>query len=153
MFKFVLGHSKAWLSFNRFITVYKKLFTSRKTAQLRSRFVSLFGVRQTRLSPPAFRQMNLTLCIRAPSCFSLLSQNLSRLFHCSVIKVVCRSRFKRQLLYLTKVICFCQELFLFIFADRLICFPVARDSLFILSPGTAVVNTFFLFFSNFYTAA
>ena len=110
-----LGHSKAWLSFNRFITVYKKLFTSRKTAQLRSRFVSLFGVRQTRLSPPAFRQMNLTLCIRAPSCFSLLSQNLSRLFHCSVIKVVCRSRFKRQLLYLTRVICFCQELFLFIF--------------------------------------
>ena len=92
------------------------MFTSRKTAQLRFRFVSLFGVRQTRLSPPASRQINLTPCIRTPSCFSLLSQNLSRLFHCSVIKVVCCSRFKRQLLYLTKVSCFCQELFLFIFA-------------------------------------
>ena len=114
MFKFVLGHSKAWLFYNRFLLCLKSVHIE-KIAQLRFRFVSLFGVRQTRLSPPASRQINLTPCIRAPSCFSLLSQNLSRLFHCSVIKVVCCSRFKRQLLYITKVSCFCQELFYLFF--------------------------------------
>ena len=78
MFKFVLGHSKAWLFYNRFTVVYKVFTITRKA-------------------------------------IAFLFLDLSRLFHCSVIKVVCCSRFKRQLLYLTKVICFCQELFLFIF--------------------------------------
>ena len=43
---------------------------------------------------------------------SLFSMNLSRLFHCSVIKVLC-SLSLRQLLYFTKSICLCQQLFYF----------------------------------------
>ena len=38
--------------------------------------------------------------------------NLSRLFHCSVIKVLC-SLSLRQLLYFIKSICLCQQLFYF----------------------------------------
>ena len=43
---------------------------------------------------------------------SLFSMNLSRLFHCSVIKVLC-SLSLRQLLYFIKSICLCQQLFYF----------------------------------------
>ena len=43
---------------------------------------------------------------------SLFSMNLSRLFHCSVIKVLC-SLSLRQLLYSIKSICLCQQLFYF----------------------------------------
>ena len=42
----------------------------------------------------------------------LFSMNLSRLFHCSVIKVLC-SLSLRQLLYFIKSICLCQQLFYF----------------------------------------
>ena len=110
MFKFVLGHSKAWLFYNRFLLCLKSVHIE-KTAQLRFRFVSLFGVRQTRLSPPASRQINLTPCIRTPSCFSLLSQNLSRLFHCSVIKVVCCSRLSDNFYILPKSFAFVKNFF------------------------------------------
>ena len=103
MFKFVLGHSKAWLFYNRFLLCLKSVHIE-KTAQLRFRFVSLFGVRQTRLSPPASRQINLTPCIRAPSCFSLLSQNLSRLFHCSVINVLCIVVFATAFIFYQKLL-------------------------------------------------
>ena len=37
--------------------------------------------------------------------------NLSRLFHCSVIKVLLSFCFERQLLYIIIVICSCQQLF------------------------------------------
>ena len=43
---------------------------------------------------------------------SLFSMNLSRLFHCSVIKVLC-SLSLRQLLHFIKSICLCQQLFYF----------------------------------------
>ena len=43
---------------------------------------------------------------------SLFSMNLSRLFHCSVIKVLC-SLSLRQLLHSIKSICLCQQLFHF----------------------------------------
>ena len=43
---------------------------------------------------------------------SLFSMNLSRLFHCSVIKVLCLLSL-RQLLYFIKSICLCQQLFYF----------------------------------------
>ena len=43
---------------------------------------------------------------------SLFSMNLSRLFHCSVIKVLC-SLSLRQLLYSIKSICLCQQLLYF----------------------------------------
>ena len=45
--------------------------------------------------------------------FFIEFSNLSRLFHCSVIKVLCPCRFTRQLLYIIKAVDICQELFLF----------------------------------------
>ena len=80
--------------------------------------------------------------------FSFFS-NLSRLFHCSVIKVlfVC-SRQTAFVLYQsfhrlsrTFLIYFCCALSTF--------FSVVRDSLFILSRGFTFVNIFFQFFENF----
>ena len=46
--------------------------------------------------------------------FFIEFSNLSRLFHCSVIKVLCPCRFTRQLLYIIKAVDICQELFYFI---------------------------------------
>ena len=88
--------------------------------------------------------------------------NLSRLFHCSVIKVLCRF-----LSHATAFICyqnclrlsrtflihdnrkFAEHIFYYIFFTvRQICLPVARDSLYIISSGSTVVNNFFHFFQT-----
>ena len=92
---------------------------------------------------------------------SLFSMNLSRLFHCSVIKVLC-SLSLRQLLYFIKSICLCQQLFYFsllsfqatacssyhqrsaLSTTFLFFFVVvSSDSLFILPPAIGFVNNFF----------
>ena len=110
MFKFVLGHSKAWLFYNRFLLCLKSVHIE-KIAQLRFRFVSLFGVRQTRLSPPASRQINLTpLHSSSILFFSLVSKSFKVISLFSYQGCLLFSS-QRQLLYITKVSCFCQELF------------------------------------------
>ena len=67
---------------------------------------------------------------------SLFSMNLSRLFHCSVIKVLC-SLSLRQFLYFTKSICLCQQLFYFSLLS------LKRDNSDILSCLSLFVNNFF----------
>ena len=114
MFKFVLGHSKAWLFYNRFLLCLKSVHNHLKSY-----------------------------------CFSRFS-NLSRLFHCSVIKVlfVC-SRQTAFVLYqsfhrLSRTF---SNYFLLCFSTF---FSVVRDSLFILSRGFSFVNMFFQCFFIFY---
>ena len=65
--------------------------------------------------------------------------NLSRLFHCSVIKVLC-SLSLRQLLYFIKSICLCQQLFYFslLSFQATACLSYHRRS--------ALSTTFFLLF-------
>ena len=94
--------------------------------------------------------------------------NLSRLFHCSVIKVLC-SLSLRQLLYFIKSICLCQQLFYFsllsfqatacssyhqrsaLSTTFLFFFVVvSSDSLFILPPAIGFVNNFFLPIQKFF---
>ena len=74
MFKFVLGHSKAWLFYNRFLLCLKSVHNHSKSY-----------------------------------CFSFL--DLSRLFHCSVIKVVCCSRLSDNFYILSKLIAFVKNFF------------------------------------------
>ena len=70
---------------------------------------------------------------------SLFSMNLSRLFHCSVIKVLC-SLSLRQLLHFIKSICLCQQLFYFslLSFQSTACLSYHRRS--------ALSTTFFLLF-------
>ena len=94
--------------------------------------------------------------------------NLSRLFHCSVIKVLC-SLSLRQLLHSIKSICLCQQLFHFsllsfqatacssyhqrsaLSTTFLFFFVVvSSDSLFILPPAIGFVNNFFLPIQKFF---
>ena len=95
-----------------------------------------------------------------PLRFFSFSQIFSRLFHCSVIKVLCRFLshatafiYYQNCLRLSRTFLihdnrkFAEHTFYYIFfADRLICLPVARDSLYIISPGSTIVNNFFYFF-------
>ena len=146
MFKFVLGHSKAWLFYNRFLLCLKSVHIE-KTAQLRFRFVSLFGVRQTRLSPPASRQINLTpLHSSSILFFSLVSKSF---------KVISLFSYQGCLLFslqaTTSIYYQSQLLLSRTFLNYfLLCLPtffsVVRDSLFILSRGFSFVNMFFQFF-------
>ena len=98
-------------------------------------------------------------CYKKIVLYELIS-NLSRLFHCSVIKVLCHFLshatafiYYQNCLRLSRTFLihdnrkFAEHIFYYIFfADRLICLPVARDSLYIISSGSTVVNTFFHFF-------
>ena len=98
-------------------------------------------------------------CYKKIVLYELIS-NLSRLFHCSVIKVLCRFLshatafiYYQNCLRLSRTFLihdnrkFAEHTFYYIFfADRLICLPVARDSLYIISPGSTIVNNFFYFF-------
>ncbi len=110
-------------------------------------------------NPPTFapmsQQINLFRHACSIACFFSFFSNLSRLFHCSVIKVLlcCHSRQTALSLYL--ILCCLSRtfslLFICFFAVRS-CFlnPLVCDSLFILSPMLTVVNTFFQVFRIFY---
>ena len=67
---------------------------------------------------------------------SLFSMNLSRLFHCSVIKVLCFVVFATAFIFYQKHLSL-STTFLFFFV------VVSSDSLFILSPAIGFVNNFF----------
>ena len=146
MFKFVLVIQKLGFCLTVFYCFNKVSSQSEKTRSIPLRFISLFGVRQTHLSSYALHQINLIHRIRLPSCFSLFFKSFQGYFTVQLSRsfvVSCRTR---QLLYIIKTVCVCQELFYLFFADRLICLPVARDSLYIISPGSTIVNNFFYFF-------
>ena len=78
-------------------------------------------------------------------------QNLSRLFHCSIIKVLCCCSHQQQLLYHITAFEVCQQLFYLFFnlSIEALCFlPSLSDSFIILSSVPAFVNNFFYFFTK-----
>ena len=157
MFKFVLVIQKLGFCLTVFYCFNKVSSQSEKNRSIPFRFISLFGVRQTRSSSPVPCQINLARHSCLPLCFSLFFQIISRLFHCSVIKVLCRFLshatafiYYQNCLRLSRTFLihdnrkFAEHTFYYMFfADRLICFPVARDSLYIISSGSTNVNNFF----------
>ena len=147
MFKFVLGHSKAWLFYNRFLLCLKSVhnFTSKKP--LDSVLLHL-AVWHSPNSP-------VIICISSNKFDSphLISSLLFLVFFKS-FKVISLFSYQGSLFsvsrdsfyILPKLSAFVKNFFYLFFADRLICFPVARDSLSIISSDSTVVNTFFQFF-------
>ena len=71
MFKFVLVIQKLGFCLTVFYCFNKVSSQSEKNRSIPLRFISLLGVRQTRLSSYALHQINLIHRIRLPSCFSL----------------------------------------------------------------------------------
>ncbi len=144
MFKclFVLGHSKAWLFYNRFLLCLKSVHIEKnRSTALSLRFAVWHSPNPSVavcISSNKFDSLHSSSILF----FSLVSKSFKviSLFSYQGSFVLCLTR---QLLYITKSVSICQELFYLFFADRLICFLVARDSLTIISSDPTVVNTFF----------
>ena len=150
MFKFVLGHSKAWLFYNRFLLCLKSVHIEKnRSTTLALRFA-------------VWRSPNpsVAACISSNKFDSLHSNSI--LFFSLVSK-----SFKVISLFSYQgcLFCSCQAAFVLYQSFHrlsrtflnyfLLCFStffsVVRDSLFILSSQTSVVNTFFQFFTILYS--
>ena len=110
MFKFVLGHSKAWLFYNRFLLCLKSVHIEKnRSTTLALRFAVW---RSPNLSVAACISSNKFDSLHSSSIlfFSLVSKSFKVISLFSYQGCLLFSP-QRQLLYLTKVICFCQELF------------------------------------------
>ena len=119
MFKFVLVILKLGFCLTVFYCFNKVSSQSEKNRSIPLRFISLFGVRQTRLSSYALHQINLIHRIRLPSCFSLFFKSFQGYF------TVQLSRFFRYILLL-----------------------LFSDNLFNISSSYFLVNNFFIIFKK-----